>query len=246
MFPRQLLNVLHTQTFNNSQIIDSFWADINDSIPLFINSVARISSTISLFIKSAGDESSLNLFLHAGTWNGFNANLTSAIYGTPAGISGFKIASTPLFIEGPEGSGDAQSEFPLFTFADNGTQKTGAMNLFLQAIGNLDGSITTDGSISAFLKNGWENLSDGVALFLAGPAGTSGAIPVESSMNLYIARDSESLSMVTPLYIGGPLVSTDEIPLFVEGQQLGRDSINCYTYGIGTQEGTIKIFTRGF
>lgn len=264
MLPNQLLNILFTQTFNESQVVATFWVNLIDSIPLFIHGKSLDGGTdsITLFVRGKSTHAShmnlatfgtttetddMNLFLKTLDWQLFDNNRVSLfVEGTPAGVLGIYRDDITAFIEGPSGSGTPNGAMPLSIIGRKTFYSTGAMPLFLKAIGNLDGSITRDSDISLFLKNEWSPISSGVDMFVQGPEGTSGAVSVEVGMNLFMARDSDRIAQSIPLYINGPQPNITDIPLFIEGGQSAESGITGYMYGIITEEGSINVFTRGF
>ena len=246
------LSVGGSDSFNDSLMV-SVLGGVSNNVDLSVYGLGPINNSANLSVISylndsgefptyvyGGMSSDMPLYINAVPAGTSNSDVDIFMLGTDEdGIFG----TLDLFVEG----NNSPSGVMNLTIPGEATYtSTKYMNLFTQAPGNLDGSITTAGYLDFALRNDWSSSNSGLSLFLPTASGTEGAVPVNGSMNMYIGRDSESLSHNLPMALYGPSGENNLVNLFLEGLPNYRDSLEFSISGIEQKTDNIRLYLNGF
>ncbi len=240
----------------------------NENIPLSISGSQVTTSNLTLYLHSNHVSSGCSLYVcgYSPTYSGINLfiagiqdNKSTAFmpmytYSAPIPVGSGQV---PLYMWATTNSGLSQN-IPLFIGeAFPSGNKGGSLNLFINGpeYGTANGGMnlyidcdapTEYGQIPLTCFNDYSLCHSSVSLYMCAPSGTLGAIPASGSMNLFIARSSEGIAGGIPMYIGGPNQSSGATPLFIMGGTPYFSSIPLNIDGIGTTQGSVRLYTHGF
>lgn len=212
----------------------------NSSIPLFITSYIEDSGDFPLFLHSDVAQN-MNLFIKVD--EPISGVKTMPLYMNATAESGIYNSAT-LFIDSQNTPSGLMN---LYMGGDPVlTSITTNMNLYLQTLGNLDGSATITSELDLYLMNEVSGDNSNIDLFMSGPVGASGFIPVSGVMNLFMSRTTESISHNLPLYMTGPSGENSSFNMFLEGGESGINSnFTMFVSGLVSSDNNIELFARG-